>query len=142
MAVTHEGVFVQTPNCTPQEFTNANAAQTKKQIVQGGNDGTKLVAITATSTETANARVAQVWLTTTGSPQTEFLVTSCNIPVNSGFDGTTASVNLMSLWTGLPTDNDGQPYFFVKSGYAIQVSLTSQVASGKKVDIVPVAADF
>jgi hypothetical protein len=142
-AATHEGVFVQLPNFTPVAFTNSDSANTKKTIVTAGNVNTggpsKVTAIMATSTETANARVAQLWITRSA---VSYLLTSVNIPVNSGFDGTAATVNLLSLCTGLPTDNDGQVYLLLLNGDTLQVSLTTQVASGKEVDITPVAADF
>lgn len=139
MAVTHAGVFVQTPNLTPVAFTNSDSANTKKTIVTAGSNGSKIVAVTATSTETANARVAQLWLTRSA---VSYLLCSENIAVNSGFDGTTAGVNLMTIFSGLPIDNDGQRYFFLISGDTLQVSLTTQVASGKEIDVFPVAGDF
>lgn len=139
MAVTHAGVFAQTPKITPAAFTNADSANTKKTIVTAGSDGSKVVAVTATSTETANARVAQIWLTRSA---TSYLLASCNIPVNSGFDGTVATVNLLSLFTGLPTDNDGQVYLFLESGDTLQASTTTQVASGKEVDITAIFGNF
>lgn len=143
MPVTHAGVFVQTPNKRPAAFTNADSANTKKPILTAGPNGTKVVAVSGTSTETANARVAQLWLTTNDSSGAHsYLLTSMNIPVNSGFDGTVAPANILSLWTNLPTDNDGQVYFLLEAGDTLEASLTTQVASGKEVAIFPVAADF
>jgi hypothetical protein len=141
MSVSHAGVFVQTPNLTPISFLNADSANTKKTIVTGGGDGSKIVGIGGTSTETANARLCNVWITRSG---TSYLLGTINIPINSGFDGTAPAVSLFNATAMpyLPSDNDGQVYIFIKNGDTLQVSLTTQVASGKEVDVFPIAADF
>lgn len=132
-------VFVATPKITPAAFTNADSANTKKTIHTAGASGSKVVAVFATSTETANARVAQLWLTRSA---TSYLLGSLNIPVNSGFDGSAGTINLLLLLNGLPLDNDGQPYLFLESGDTLQASTTTQVAAGKEVDITCVAGNF
>lgn len=141
MAVTATPVFVQTPKITPAAFTNSDSANTKKTIHTAGANGSKIVAILASSTETANARVAQIWLTRSA---TSYLLGSVNIPLNSGFDGTVVAVNILSraMLPWLPVDNDGQPYFFLESGDTLQASTTTQVASGKEVDILAIGANF
>lgn len=133
--------LVQTPKITPIAFTNSDSANTKKTAATAGASGTKVTSLNATSTETANARVAQIWLTRSA---TSYLLTSVNIPLNSGFDGTVGTVNLLNStqWPGLPTDNDGQVYFFLESGDTLQVSLTTQLASGKEVDFACVFGNF
>lgn len=132
-------VFVATPKITPAAFTNADAANTKKTIHTAGASGSKVVSVIVTSTETANARVGQLWLTRSA---TSYLLGSFNTPINSGFDGSAATVNALSLMPGLPLDNDGQPYLFFESGDTFQVSFTTQVAAGKEVDVTCVAGNF
>lgn len=132
MTVTPTPAFVQTPQLGIASFTNADSANTKKTIATAGANGSKVVAITATSTETANARVAQLWLTRSA---TSYLLASANVPLNSGFDGATMGANLLALFNGLPHDNDGQAYVFLLSGDTLQVSFTTQVAAGKEVDV-------
>lgn len=139
MAVTATPVFVQLAKIDKAATTNADSANTKKTIVTPGTNGSKVVAVFATSTETANARVAQLWLTRSA---TSFLLGSMNVPVNSGFDGTVASANLFSLMTCLPVDADGQPYLLLQSGDTLQVSFTTQVASGKEIDVTAIYGDF
>lgn len=141
MALSHQGVFVQTPKITPAAFTNADSANTKKTIATAGSDGSKVVGINITSTETANARVAQLWLTRSA---TSYLLGSINVPVNSGFDGTVAAVNAINqtIMPSLPIDNDGQPYLFLESGDTLQASFTTQIASGKEADVVAIFGNF
>lgn len=132
MSLTATPVFPQTPQMGVQQFLNADASN-KKTIITAGVNGTKVLSLTATSTETANARVAQVWLTRSG---VSYLLTSVNIPVNSGFDGTTASVNLMNdtQWPG-QSFSDGN-FFFLQSGDTLQVSMSTTITAGKEIDIV------
>lgn len=131
--------FVATPKLTPAATTNADSANTKKTIATAGASGSKVVAVIATSTETANARVGQLWLTRSA---TSYLIGSFNVPINSGFDGSTQGVNALSLVAGLPVDNDGQVYFFLESGDTLQVSFTTQVASGKEIDVFAIFGNF
>jgi hypothetical protein len=139
VTVTATPIFVQAVEITPAAFTNADSANTKKTVATAGANGSKVLAVTATSTETANARVAQLWLTRSA---VSYLLASANIPLNSGFDGTTVAVNLLALFNGLAHDNDGQAYLFLMSGDTLQVSLTTQVASGKEVDVVAHYGNF
>jgi hypothetical protein len=132
-------VFVSTPKITPAATTNADSANTKKTIHTAGASGSKVTAVIATSTETANARVGQLWLTRSA---TSYLLGSFNVPVNSGFDGSAFGVNALQTIPGLPLDNDGQPYLFLESGDTLQVSFTTQVASGKEVDVFAIAGNF
>lgn len=140
MAVSHQGVYVQTPKITPAAFTNADAANTKKTIATAGADGSKVVAVTASSTDTS-ARIAQLWLTRAA---VSYLLCSLSVTIAAGSDGAVAAVNLINptIWPSLPMDNDGQRYFFLQSGDTLQVSFTAQVTAAKEIDVVAVFADF
>lgn len=139
MAVTATPVFVQTPKISVGSLTNSDAANTKKTVCTAGANGTKVVSLIATSTETANARIAQIWLTRSA---VSTLLGSVNIPANAGFDGIVYSVNMFSLIAELPRDNDGQRYLFLESGDTLQYSCTTQVAAAKQVDAHCVSANF
>lgn len=140
MAVTHTAVLVQTPKITPNSWTNSDSANTKKTVATAGANGSKVVGLIATSTDTS-ARVAQVWHTRSATSR---LLASVSVPAASGSDGTTAGVNLLgsTLMPGLPVDNDGQTYFFLESGDTLQVSFTAQVTSAKEIDVTCIFANF
>lgn len=141
MAVSHEPVFVQTPQITPVAFTNSDSANTKKTIHTAGSDGSKVVAVLATSTDTSN-RTAQLWLTRSA---TSYLLGSVVVTTLAGTDGAVATQNLLPstlFGAALPIDNDGQRYLSLKSGDTLQVSFTAQVTSAKEIDVVCMAADF
>lgn len=139
MAVSHQGTFVQTPKITPKSILPADTTA-KVTICTAGADGTKVVSITVTSTDTGS-RILQIWLTRAA---TSFLLASFIIPTLSGTDGAAAVYNAMNStqWPGLPIDNDGQRYFFLVSGDTLQASVTVAVTAAKEIDVTVVSGDF
>jgi hypothetical protein len=141
MAVSHLPVCVQNPNVGLSSFISTYTPNTKQTLITAGANGTKVVSIQATSTETANIRALQLWLTRSA---TSYLLNTSNIPVNSGFDGATAPNNALFLMAPpiMAIDNDGQRYLFLMSGDTLQISLTTAPATGKEVDVIAMAGDF
>jgi len=145
MAVTASPIFPQALVMGVQNIKNADAS-TLKTLITGGANGTKVVSVQATSTETASARVIALWLTRNA---VSYLITSVNVPVNSGFDGTTATIDLMNITqnVGLPaaagtTAFDGQTYIILQYNDTLQVSSTTTVTAGKEIDLVAMAWNY
>lgn len=140
MAVSHEPVFVQTPKTTPAAFTNADSANTKKTIATAGTNGSKVVGVTAASTD-SSARIAQLWLTRSA---VSYELNAASVAITSGTDGTTPTTDLLNevLWPSLPIDPTGQRYFLLQSGDTLQVSFTTQVTAAKEIDVVAVFWDY
>jgi len=145
MALTATPVFPQTPILGVQNFKPADASNLKTVYTAGAN-GSKVVALTATSTETASARVAQVWITRSA---VSYLLTSVNIPVNSGFDGITPAIDLLTqaILPSLPFSGgaggfDGQTFLYLQSGDTLQVSMTSTITAGKEIDVLAVGSNY
>jgi hypothetical protein len=139
VAVSHQGVMVQLPKITPVTFSNSDSANTKKTVHTAGADGSKIVAVVATSTDTV-ARTAQLWLTRSG---TSYLLGSKVVAAGAGTDGAAASADLLDeALVPLPLDNDGQPYLFVEVNDTLQVSFTAQIASTKNAYVVAIGGNF
>ena len=138
MAVTHQPIFIQAFNLSSAAFTNADSANTKKTVFTFGANGSKCIMINATSTDTVN-RVAQVWRTNGG---TSWLLCSSTVVAGAGNDGTTASADLLQTMVPVPFDSDGQQYIGGISGDTLQVSFTTQVASGKEIDVTALGGDL
>jgi len=136
MAVSHSGVYVQTPKITPQSFP-ATTANTKKTIATAGADGAKVVSVLITSTDTS-LRLGNLWLTRSA---TSYLLTSVNVPAAAGTDGTTPTVEGLALIYG-PVDNDGQRYIFLESGDTLDISFTTNITSAKEIDAVAIFGNF
>lgn len=139
MALVHQPVFPQTPKSGVVSFVNADGT-TKKTLLTAGTEGTKLVSVTATSTD-SSARVCQLWLTRSA---TSYLICALSIPANSGSDGTTAAVNIVNstILPGLPVDNVSQRFIYLQSGDTLQASFTAAVTATKEIDLLAVATNF
>lgn len=138
MAVSHQGVFVQTPKITPITIVNADGTN-KKTVATAGANGSKVTGLTIASDDAA--RVLQIWLTRSA---TSYLLATVDVAANSGFDGIVAVTNGMNSveWPGLPIDNDGQVYFFLESGDTLQISVTVAVTAAKTIYGKCIFGDF
>lgn len=135
MAVSHQGVFVQTPEIASVTATHGDSTNKKTIFTSAtSGSGTKIVAVTAISTIASN-RIAQLFVA--GNE-----MTSQTVVAGAGNDGVTANTNLLSLWTGLPVDNDGQSYFFLKAGNTLQASVTVAITTNKTITYTAIGADF
>jgi hypothetical protein len=139
MATSPIPVLVQAPKIGLVQIANADAS-TQKVVVTAGANGTKVVSLTAASSDTA-ARVLQI---SVGRGGTNYIIGSVSVPAGAGTNGTSPSVNLLAstLLPGLPVDNDGQPYVFLQTGDVLQVSSTTTVTSNTLVHLSAIEADF
>ena len=134
-------VFTATPKITPAAFTSSDSANTKKTIATAGSAGSKVVGVTAASTD-SSTRIAQLWLTRSA---TSYLLASTTVAVTAGSDGATGAQDLMTatLWPGLSNDGTtGQRFFFLESGDTLQVSFTTVITAAKEIDVVAHFANF
>lgn len=145
MAVTPTGVLLQTPKITPQNFVQGtDSAGTYKTIFTAGANGSKVVAITLSTTDTAATHIVTVVLTRSA---TLYILGSYVIPINSGSNGVAANVNLLaggpsSLIVGLPVDLAGQSYLFMENGDTLQATFATALTSSTRIDILTVGANF
>ena len=139
MAVSFQPIFVQAPKAGVAAFVNADGTA-KKTVVTAGANGTKVTAVTAASTDTS-ARVIALWLTRSA---TSYLVTSAQVAVASGSDGTTPTTDLLgsTLWPGMSVDGSGQRYLLLQSGDTLQASMVVAVTAVKEVDVTAVYGDY
>jgi hypothetical protein len=135
MAVSHQGVFVQTPEIANVQVTHGNSTNVVTLFTSAtSGQGTKIVGVTALNIMTSN-RIAH--LTVAGNN-----VTTQTVAASAGNDGVTANTNMLGQWTGLPKDNDGQVYFFLKAGNVLGASLTVAATTNKPVWFAVLGADF
>jgi hypothetical protein len=132
-------VYVGTPGVGVVNVVNADGTA-QKTVVTAGSSGTKVVSLTATSNDTG-AKVFQVAIVRSA---TTYILGTVSVPTLAGTDGSTPSVNILgnSLLPGLPIDNDGQSYIFIKSGDTLVVQATTAVTATKTVTFTSVYGDF
>jgi hypothetical protein len=108
-------------------------------IVTAGGNGTKVLNLTATSTDTA-AQPVQVSLVRSS---TTYILATTSVAAGSGDASGTAPVDLLAIIPNLCHDQDGQPYLFLNSGDTLVVSLTTgSVTSGKVISVHSDNANF
>lgn len=132
-------VLPQTPVITPVQILNATGTAGINCASAGAN-GTKVVAMMATSSDTVS-HVVQIYLLRSA---TAYLLGATTIAALSGTSSAAPTVNMLdpTIVCGLPVDNDGQHYFFLKSGDTLQVASTDTVGSGKNINVITLQGDF
>jgi hypothetical protein len=145
MAVTATPVFVQTPVITPQNFVQGtDAAGTYKTIYTAGANGSKVTGIIVATDDGSATHVLTLVLTRSA---TDYYIGAYTLPISSGTSGAAANVDMLnggpsSLIVGLPRDNDGQKYLFLKSGDTLRMTFATALTAGKRIDVNCIGADF
>jgi hypothetical protein len=108
-------------------------------IVTAGNNGSKVLNLVATSTDTA-AQPVQVSVVRSA---TTYILATTSVPASSGAAAATPPIDLLAIIPNLPRDQDGQPYLFLNSGDTLVVALTTgSVTSGKTISVHSDYANF
>jgi hypothetical protein len=148
-AVVNTPVFTQVPKMQGTTFVQGvDAAGTYKTLYTGDADGTKVTGIWVTSNDPSATHLVTVQLGTTSTCATQsncYGGTSVTIAVNSGFANGAPAVNLLSpsVWPGLPTDSDGNPYIYLSSAsQAIQATYATALTASTQLSVTVIASDF
>ena len=135
MAANTEPIFGLTPNLKEDTITSADTT-TAQVIWTAGSNGGKLLAIAATSDDTA-AINAKIYI---NDGVVSYLVGTVNIPIASGTDGAVNSVNLLSP-TALPW-LDALGELALPSGYEVEVGCLATMTAGKTLTLVGIGVDY
>jgi len=139
MAVTATPALPQNPVSGKVQILPADTSSLKT-VATGGTNGTKIVALIASSTDTT-ARDVQWGITRSA---VFYPIATKTVPITSGFVAGTPSVALLNVTDapGLPLDADGQPYLFLQSGDTLQAKSLTTVTTAKEIDLQAMGADF
>lgn len=115
----------------------------KVTIFTAGADDAVLTSLGATSTETANDRVIQIWINVANA-STDRLLGSVTVYRNAGFDGLANAQDLLhtALLQYLSCDAFGNRVLYLKAATVIKVSSTVAVTAGKEIDFIGDGGDF
>jgi hypothetical protein len=134
-----------TPNSLvmPQTFvrgvgviTNA-MANNYASILTGGADGTKVVSLIGTSTDTVDHQIL-----VTQQVVANFWLAITLVKAGAGHVWNVPSVNMLQLITGLPRDNDGQPFLYLESGASLIARAMVAAAAGTEIKFYAIGANF
>ena len=107
-------------------------------IVTAGGNGSKVLNLVASSTDTA----AQTIAVSLVRSSTTYLLSTTSVPASSGNASGTAPVDLLAIIPNLPRDQDGQPYLFLNSGDTLVVNSAAAITSGKTISVHSDCANF
>ena len=140
MAVTASGSFPQNPKNGNVQILPADASALKT-IYTGGANGSKIVSLIVTSSDTSARDVT--WGITTAA--IFYPLGTVTIPITAGQINSAPAVTLLDLskTPGLPIDSDGNPYIFLTSAsYTLQIKALTTVTAAKEIDINAIGADW
>lgn len=137
MAVTNTPIFPQALGAGHVQIANADASNLKT-IYTAGSNGSKIVAVIAAGNDTSS-RDLTLGIT---SSSVFYELSTYTLAITGGTVAGTPAANLFTGIIGLPIDNDGQPYVFLKSGETLQVKSLTTVTSGKTIEVSAFGSDF
>lgn len=140
--VTNSGAYLVTPTATSNAATvdsgSSNATfnlrvEIYKELYTASTDDAVVKAINVASLDSA-ARVISLWIVAADNQPT--LIGAVNIPLNSGNNGTAASVDLIggTLMPALPYDANGKRVIPLKAGQKLAVSVPA-VTAGTQINV-------
>lgn len=142
-AVTATPVFPQLPGLGLQNFIQGtDTAGTFKAVYTGGTNGSKCVGLIASSTDGSAAHLITIQLKRTA---TSYTVMAATVAASAGNANGVPPQPLMGpgLWTGLPTDSDGNPFIYLAtSADSIQATYATALTAATQVNVIAVCSDF
>jgi len=132
-------VTTQAPKAYKAQITNTSGTTTVSLVTPGAN-GTKVVSIVCTNTDSSGYNVTFSVLRSS----TAYVLDTAAIPAGAGSSGATppASILNATLIPGIPVDSDGNPYLFLEPTDTLQMANGSTITAGKMISCQTVAADF
>lgn len=140
MAVTATPAFVQVPKNYKVQILPADT-NALKTVATGGTNGTKIVSLVVTSSDTTNRDVS--WGITTGG--TFWPMGTTTVLATAGTVNNVATTNLFNATNspGLPVDGDGNFFVFLSgTSDTLQIQSTSTVTTAKSLNVTAMGADF
>lgn len=139
MAGTATPIFPQTVKSYVAQILPADTT-TKKTLITGATNGTKIEALNVASTDTL-ARDVQVWMTISA---VDYLLATVSIPANSGNTNALPSIDLLrhAQWPSLSYDSNGNRMLYVASGAVLKVASTVTVTTAKEIDFLAIGGDY
>lgn len=139
MAVTATPIFPQAVKTFTAQILPADTT-TKKTLVTGGTNGTKVESLMLASTDTTS-RDVQFWM---NNGSIDLLLCTISAVLNSGNTNAVPTIDVFrhAQWPSLSYDSNGNRILYVASGCILKVACTGTVTAAKEIDIVGCGGDF
>jgi hypothetical protein len=125
--------FTQTIKAPCLALTSANTTTLATLYTASTNDAVvKSLVVTTNDTTAVNLVVA------INNGTSDFILGTVNIPINSGYTGAIASVNVLSntLIPGLPQDMNGRSVIPLPSGHVLKVGCLATMTAAKTTNVI------
>jgi hypothetical protein len=130
MTANKEPIFELIPIDKGLQFTSADTT-TKKTLVTGDTDGTRIDSIMCSTNDTAAVNLA-FYINDGG---TDFYIGNVNLPIGSGY---TTVARVEALATLAPQTG----YLWLPSGYTLKCNCVATMTAAKTTDVVAMGGDY
>ena len=141
MPTTNTPIFPQTIQNWAVTIANADAS-TKKTLLTGGTNGTKVEFLELTSDDSSTRDI----IAYLSDGTTDYILGRFNVNANSGNTAAVTTPPYSVLQGGnfpnFPYDNNGNRYLYLKSGWSLKFATQTTVTSGKFIFIKAFGADY
>lgn len=135
---TNAVVTAQTPNNGKQNFIQGtDSAGTYKTVYTGGANGSKCTGISVANNDASATHIITFEITNGGNTYHTVTITTA-----SPGAGAYANASVLSAWTGLPSDSDGNPYLLLVSGDVLKATFATALTASDEIDVLATCADF
>jgi hypothetical protein len=137
--VPNQPIWPQTPKEAIGVISNGSGT-TAQALYAGGPNGSKVSAISCSSTDTASHNL----LLYLNHSSTNYLIATVSIAANAGNSTTVAPQPLLGLTIipNIAVDQNGIPYLYVNSGDTLEIAVSAAVTSGDQVACIATLGDF
>lgn len=131
--------FTQTIKTPCVALTSANGTTAATLYTASSNDAVVKSLVVSTNDTTAVNLVVSI-----NNGSSDFVLGTVNIPINSGYTGAIASVDVLgsSLIPGLPKDINGRNVLPLPSGYVLKVGCLATMTSAKTTNIIASVEEY
>ena len=129
-------IFVAAINNKGQSWTHSDSAATTKDVFVAASNGSRCFGIAATLTDTTAVDV-QIFIY---DGATAWLAGTVTVAIGAGNTGSVSAQNLLSLSNNPWLNSDGS--ITLPTGWKIQASNVTQLASGKTLTLVALGGDY
>ena len=138
----NSAVTAQTPTEGRVQFLQGtDSAGTYKTLYTAGANGSRCNALWSTNNDASATHLLTCELVNGAVKYGGMAITSV---VSAGYTTGNPAQNLLlpTVWTGLPSDSDGNPYIQMASGTTLQCTFATAITSSDKINIEASCADF
>lgn len=120
-------------------LTSANTTVAATLYTAGADDAVVKSLVVSTNDSTAVNLVVSI-----NNGTSDFVLGTVNIPINSGYTGAIASVDILgsTLLPGLPRDINNRPVIQLQAGYVLKVGCLATMTAAKVCNVIAQVEEY